>query len=433
MNVNEILSIYDSLYSIFDKYIINNNKDGISNYYSIFFKKEFVEFLKYDANIKIVSNKKVIKNKDEIIDELLYAFKTMGSYINKSDLFSKNEEIEDINTKYIKLLLIPFILGSLCYETLNINIRYERLKDAILYYNEFLRLINMFKIIDIDDYLYEEEGTQTNPTNRRNIKIKRAKDEHKFELMYNDIFQKFNDQYNKRKIKDVQQNISNNTYDIYDDIDDEEIRKMYISLIKHKCMQTLNTIDLIHTELPLLKMRNDKQQEQRNKDEENKENKENSNSNNSNSNNSYSNNSYSNRNNNYYNHSSNEIKNESIKKPWFFTIKKNMKPSDITELRNYYKDLVFKPFHNLPTISLEECAQMEMQYSLKGTNDNDINNTQGFGNQNEEKELLRNEKNDDYYKEDLKKEDEKDLHDREWDDWKDLHPKGIGNKNKNIG
>lgn len=426
MNVNEILSIYDSLYSIFDKYILNNNKDGISNYNSIFVKKEFVEFLTYDANIKIVSNKKVIKNKDEIIDELLYAFKTMGSYINKSDLFSKNEEIEDINTKYIKLLLIPFILGNLCYETLNINIRYERLKDAILYYNEFLRLINMFKIIVIDDYLYEEEGTQTNLMYRRNIKIKRAKDEHKFELMYNDIFQKFNHQYNKRKIKDVQQNISNNTYDIYDDIDDEEIRKMYISLIQHKCMQTLNTIDLIHTELPLLKMRNDKQQEQRNKNEENEENKENNNKKYSNSNNNNI------KNNNYYNHSSNEIKNESIKKPWFFTIKKNMKPSDITELRNYYKDLVFKPFHNLPTISLEECAQMEMQYALKGTNNNDINNTQGYGNQNEEKELLRNEKNDDYYKEDLKKEHEKDLHDREWDDWKDLHPKGIGNKNKNI-
>ncbi|SOV75192.1 type 2A phosphatase-associated protein 42, putative [Plasmodium sp. gorilla clade G3] len=418
MNVNEILSIYDSLYSIFDKYIINNNKDGISNYCSIFVKKEFVEFLKYDVNIKIVSNKKDIKNKDEIIDELLYAFKTMGSYINKGDLFSKNEEIEDINTKYIKLLLIPFILGNLCYETLNINIRYERLKDAILYYNEFLRLINMYNIIEIDDYLYEQ-GTHTNLANRRNIKIKRAKDEHRFELMYNDILQKFNHQYNKRKIKDVQQNISNNTYDTYDDIDDEDIRKMYISLIQHKCIQTLNTIDLIHTELPLLKMRNDKQQEQRNKDEENKENNNNNNKNNIN--------------NYYYNHSSNELKNEAIKKPWFFTIKKNMKPSDITEIRNYYKDLVFKPFHNLPTISLEECAQMEMQYSLKGTNDNDINNTQGYGSPNEEKELLRNEKNDDYYKDDLKKENEKDLHDKEWDDWKDLHPKGIGNKNKNIG
>ncbi|CRG94433.1 type 2A phosphatase-associated protein 42, putative [Plasmodium gallinaceum] len=371
MEINEVISLFDHFYILFDDYIVKNTKD-INSYNSIFNKKEFLEFLKFYSNVKI-KNKEIISNKDEIIDELIYAFKHLGKYINRCDIFSKNEEIDDINTKYLKLLLIPYILGFLSYETININIRYDRLKDSKLYFHEYINLMNIYKIIKMDDYLFDEENS-TNLVNRRNIKIKRTKDEKKYQEMFEEIFK------NNLKYKD-----GNNIDDTCDDY-----REMYISLIKCKFIQTLNIIDLIDTELQFLEIRN-------NEKEDKKENVKNS-----------------------------DIKDQ-VRKPWFFSIKKKMQLSDVTQIRNYYKDLVFKPFHNLPTISLDECAKIEMEFSLKGTNDNNQKN-----NENDDIQDLKNDKNDDYYKEYSKKEREKEIFDKEWDDWKDLHQKGIGNKNRNI-
>ncbi|CRG98639.1 type 2A phosphatase-associated protein 42, putative [Plasmodium relictum] len=372
MEIKEVISLFDYFYILFDDYIVKNTK-GVNSYESIFHKKEFVEFLKLDSNVKI-KKKEIISNKDEIIDELIFAFKHLGKYINRCDMFSKNEELDDINTKYLKFLLIPFILGFLTYETININIRFERLKDSKLYFHEYISLINIYKIIKMDDYLFDDDNV--NLVNRRNIKIKRTKDEKKYQEMFEEIFK--NNLKNKKG----------------DDIDDtcDDNREMYISLIKCKFIQTLNIIDLIDTELQFLEIRNN--------EKEKNENDKNS-----------------------------DVKKNQVRKPWFFSIKKKMQLSDVTQIRNYYKDLVFKPSHNLPTISLDKCAKIEMEYSLEGTNDK---NQKIDENENDESQDLKNDKNDDYYKECSKKEREKEIFDKEWDDWKDLHQKGIGNKNRNI-
>ncbi|KAI4840784.1 type 2A phosphatase-associated protein 42 [Plasmodium brasilianum] len=404
METNVVMSLYDYLYILFDDYIVKSNKD-FKTYKSIFRKKEFTEFVKNYSDIRKIPSFQVISNKDEIIDELIYAFKLLGKYVSGCDMFSKNEEVDDINTKYLKLLLIPHILGVLTYETINMNIRYDRLKDSKLYFNEYISIINIYKIILMDDYLLDEEENNDNAINRRNIKIRRAKDEKKYQEIYHEI---------------VRTNLKKNTNQNYNEDDcttDEDYRELYLSLIKYKCIQTLNMIDLIDIELQILEMRD---REQKKKEElKNCSNDDN------------------------IIHTTN--KNDSIKKPWLFTIKKNMQISDITQIRNYYKDLVFKPSHNLPTISLEECAKIEMEYALKGSNSANGNTNSKIKESKingskynqvyseDDEDGVKNDVNDeDYYKKCSKKEREKEIFDKEWDDWKDLHQKGIGNKNRNI-
>ncbi|CXI20590.1 type 2A phosphatase-associated protein 42, putative [Plasmodium berghei] len=421
MEMNVVSTLFDELYILFDEYIINHSKH-FHEYKSVFKKKELIELIKNYEN-GLIPTEKNVKNKDELIDHLIYAFKLIGKYISSSDIFSKNEDVDDIHTNYLKFLLIPHILGTLCYETINIDIRFDRLKDAKLYFNEFITIVNIYNIVQINEYLYDDNddnkncdrdsykssnGTH-NAINRRNIKIKRVKDEKKYQQIYNELAKT-----NLKKRENINFTFHNDNDNFYhDNHDDEEYREMYLSIIKYKLIQTLNTIDLMDTEMLVLEMRN-KEISKKNYEKKNYE----------------------------HGHNFPSLSNDNkpannTKKPVIFKIKKNMQISDITQIRNYYKELVFKPFHNLPTISLEECAQIESQYALKGINNSENKNknkkikNKNIGNS-ELSDSDDDNEDDDYYKKCREEELEKDKNDREWDDWKYMHQKGIGNKNRNI-
>ncbi|CAD2100394.1 hypothetical protein YYG_03615 [Plasmodium vinckei petteri] len=418
MEMNVVSSLFDDLYLLFDEYIVNHSKN-IHEYKSVFKKKELIELVKNYEN-GLVPTEKDVKNKDEIIDHLIYSFKLIGKYISSSDIFSKNEEVDDIHTKYLKFLLIPHILGSLCYETINIDIRFDRLKDAKLYFNEFITIVNIYNIVQINEYLYDDDDESCdrdiyksssgahNAINRRNIKIKRVKDEKKYQQIYNELAKT---NLKKRENLNFTLHEDDNDNNYQSNYDDEEYREMYLSIIKYKLIQTLNTIDLMDTEMLVLEMRN-KEMSKKNDEKKNSE----------------------------HGHNFPSLSNDNkpanyTKKPVIFKIKKNMQISDITQIRNYYKELVFKPFHNLPTISLEECAQIESQYALKGINNSENKNKKGKNKNAGNGELSDTDddnEDDDYYKKCMEEELEKDKNDREWDDWKYMHQKGIGNKNRNI-
>lgn len=400
-------ALYDELYLLFDDYVLKNSKQP-STYESLFRKKEFLQFAELHGTHTVPTPpKEVINNKDEIIDELIYAFKIFAKYISSSDIFSKNEEADDINTKHLRFLFIPYILGALCYETINIQIRSDRLKDSKLFFGEFVNLVSMYRIAPVDDYLLDQLGDTSEAINRRNIKIKRAKDEKKFQEFYNNII--------KMKVKKgTSPNCNLCCFD--EDLEEEELREVCLSLIKCKCLQTLNMLDLIDTELEVLEMRS-RQNANEAKQQQNGQ-------------------------------LTSEARqphlgksppsnhpNGGLKKPWLFTIKKNMPPADVTQMRKYYRDLVFTPAHNLPTISLEECAKIEMEYALKGSRGASRGGSRGgstLGSEDERGGQQNGADEDDHYKKSSQEESEKEAMDREWDDWKDMHQKGMGNKNRNV-
>ncbi|GAB64869.1 hypothetical protein PCYB_032800 [Plasmodium cynomolgi strain B] len=397
-------AMYDELYLLFDDYIIKNSKKP-NTYESLFRKKEFLQFAKlHGTNAVVTSPKEVIKNKDEIIDELIYAFK----------LFAKYTKVEDINTKYLKYLLIPYILGVLCYETINMEIRSDRLKDAKLYFAEFISVVNTYNITPVDDYLLDKVDDTSQAMNRRNIKVKRAKDEKKYQDLYDDIIK-----IKTNMKRGVSQNYNPSCFS--DDVEEEQLRELCLSLIKCKCLQTLNMMDLIDTELEVLEMRsrqNDLNKQQQNGQLTNDA-----------------------KQSHHGQLPQNNHPNGGVKKPWLFTIKKNMAPADMTQMRNYYRDLVFTPAHNLPTISLEECAKIEMEYAVKGKggvntlgsdDERGGSPTSGAQKSGALKSGKQNGADDEDEYEKCSEESEKEVMDREWDDWKDMHQKGIGNKNRNV-
>lgn len=101
-------------------------------------------------------------------------------------------------------------------------------------------------------------------------------------------------------------------------------------------------------------------------------------------------------------------------KPWTLKV-------DQTQLRSLVASQVFRPDVSMPTVSLQEFANAEMERMriASKTRDND--------------EIIISGDVDDYYRNQLRNEHDKLLKDRSWDDWKDDNPRGTGNKMTNLG
>ncbi|KYK67067.1 TAP42 family protein, partial [Toxoplasma gondii TgCatPRC2] len=90
---------------------------------------------------------------------------------------------------------------------------------------------------------------------------------------------------------------------------------------------------------------------------------------------------------------------------------------DRTDLRRLYREKVFTPGHNLPSMSLAECAAIEMEMEVNQIGAVKPKVVEEYSTAQAQAE----------------REEEKELEERAWDDWKDDNPKGSGNKMRNKG
>ena len=84
---------------------------------------------------------------------------------------------------------------------------------------------------------------------------------------------------------------------------------------------------------------------------------------------------------------------------------------------------VFQPGHRLPTMTIEELADIEVAAALERQRKTEAMPASGRR-ENRRMEHLKMDGDED----DKDLADEAAAHDRAWDDWKDEHPKGSGNK-----
>ena len=80
-------------------------------------------------------------------------------------------------------------------------------------------------------------------------------------------------------------------------------------------------------------------------------------------------------------------------------------------LREQYQKQVFQPGHNLPTMSLDELAEIEMKDAMDREEKQRIAEQQRANEDPDDEEVLERQRK----------------HDLEMDDWKDWNPKGKGN------
>lgn len=167
-------------------------------------------------------------------------------------------------------------------------------------------------------------------------------------------------------------------------IDEDQIRQLFLDMLSRAVIKSIEDIDMARKELPMLEMMAARGGRDR---------------------------------------PPMQYSEEERRKPWQISIR------DPTELHKLFKDSVFQPDIPMPTVTLDEYAQYEMdkvqeqkdrenqkvvaEYTEKNTSTSKAVYDQEAYAEREEEE--RNEKKQ-----------------RDWDDWVDLNPKGAGNKMGNI-
>ncbi|UKJ87671.2 hypothetical protein MACJ_000109 [Theileria orientalis] len=323
-------------------------------------------------------------NKLNVINELQQSFELVTMASESMGFFSVNEDLDEVHTEYVKYLMLPYLIAHVMVEKPDLRNRFEILKKVevfvhIIYgfqifLNQFMNMLSRLKILRREELdIWEEKKPKNTSHDTRDLRVNQASFERDLKKSVSQVFS---------SSESVEQFLQFNNRD--KSTNEEVYRNTILDILKLFSIQSINHLNAIKMEIPFLELR------ERNKIAFSKD----------------------------------KVKTSApTTKPWFLHIDNNSK-LDPSVVQSLYKKMVFLPGHNLPTISLDECARIEMEMDVKTIG------CKGAGVKRKDSAELLEDKLDE-------QESEKSSvctdDAREWDDWKDDHPKGQGNKEVNIG
>ncbi|KAF3917724.1 hypothetical protein ABW20_dc0100776 [Dactylellina cionopaga] len=174
------------------------------------------------------------------VAEALSAISTCKDLINNLSLFSANETLEDVSTNELKYMLVDAHHGDLLLKQHDRTTRLSTLQAARRAYRSFLSLCDSYHLLGA----YEKKAYQASDSldpgafsdmhvdaaARRNTKIERYKQEKELKAKLEHLSQ----------MKDTS------------NIDDEEIRSLYLAQTQLGIMQSLQQLEGISLELDML-------------------------------------------------------------------------------------------------------------------------------------------------------------------------------------
>lgn len=343
------------------------------------------------------------------VGDLIKEFTLIQLIVDRLDLFSDNESLNEINVSYIQFINLDYYLGLLYsdylwnpktgqapeasdpieFKEMNITIAKSKLVHFIAQldnYGEVLSKsqssrVNSFK--EIYNPTYDELVTYSNPGLKRADKI----ENYKLEKELKGKLQILNDYYNQNSEKGEEEDDS-----MFERFDEEIVKAIYIDQLRLFSISAFNNLELLSMELQVLsnrpKQRITEIDPPKSKEEPSMEND--------------------------YGYTSKleslPFKNKSKISDLISKQGKILQPFTITSNKQDLKLKVFGTGQVLPSMSVEEYLDYEL------------------ANGKMMKEEVKDEKNDS----DSDNSDEE-LEKRQWDDWKDDNPKGSGNMKANLG
>lgn len=343
------------------------------------------------------------------VGDLIKEFTLIQLIVDRLDLFSDNESLNEINVSYIQFINLDYYLGLLYsdylwnpksgqapeasdpieFKEMNITIAKSKLVHFIVQldnYGEILSKsqssrVNSFK--ELYNPTYDELVIYSNPALKRADKI----ENYKLEKELKGKLQILDDYYNQNSEKGEEQDDS-----IFERFDEEIVKAIYIDQLRLFSISAFNNLELLSMEFQVLsnrpKQRITEIDPPKSKDEPSMEND--------------------------YGYTSKleslPFQNKSKISDLISKQGKILQPFTITSNKQDLKLKVFGTGQVLPSMSVEEYLDYEL------------------ANGKMMKEEVKDEKNDS----DSDSSDEE-LEKRQWDDWKDDNPKGSGNMKANLG
>ena len=78
--------------------------------------------------------------------DTLKNFELLVTRIQQESIFSKNEEIKDIQTEHLKMLMVPCLEADVLFRLM--DDRSERVRQAHTYYLEYLKLMKHYNLLE---------------------------------------------------------------------------------------------------------------------------------------------------------------------------------------------------------------------------------------------------------------------------------------------
>ncbi|KAF9265684.1 hypothetical protein L218DRAFT_957310 [Marasmius fiardii PR-910] len=204
----------------------------------------------------------------ELVQSSLQDLLSLQSRIAGLSIFSPNETLEDISTKDLIYLLLPFVLSEVQgrVRTTEREDRLESLEKSQKYLKAFLDLLENYQIIPEDEVaLYKQQSPSvTNPASRRELKIKQYQKE-------KDLRARIEVVRKRRNLKQLQSDFTNDfdliasllpssTANQHDQVEEEEdlqideaLRKAIILLVRLCFAQAHSQLQSMDQELELLR------------------------------------------------------------------------------------------------------------------------------------------------------------------------------------
>ncbi|KHC53146.1 hypothetical protein I503_03461 [Candida albicans SC5314] len=377
----------------------------------------------YD-NLQNISERQDSVSYQKRLTKLISEFKLILQLVEQLSLFSDNEQIEEISTKYIPFLNLWYYIGELYTKLLmkddddcdgddgniiiNLNYKFENLKLGQRFIFTYLEnLMNYDDILTLEQskklkILLKGESYQLNPMNKRQEKIDNYKLEQELLKKLSILNQE------DQKEEDINK------------FDEEIIRTIYLDQLKYFILKSFNLLESINMELQVLQHRptNDDLNSSLSTSSNRLETQDSRSKNKSKKNGGGGDGGDDDDDDDY----GFTTKLESIPKISYQVSDlinkqgKILQPFTITSQRQKLKEKVFGTGQILPSMTVEEYLDYELANGKMLKDEVKDNNP-------------ANKDDNDSDTEDSEAEEEK----RRWDDWKDENPKGAGNMKANIG
>jgi len=304
----------------------------------------------------------------------LQLFDDVADLISQQQLFSTNEELDDIRTDLLRYLLVPYYQAELHLKVVD-NERLDHLNSAKLYFAHFLGRCEKLRLVHKDDIKALHSDIAGDPASRRATLIARMKREKEAKAN----LQAVEDQMSKKGTNNSDTTIGNGSGG--GENVDEEIHRSYLLAFIHVCIiKSVQQAELTEKEFKMLETVANMPNQPTTRDSRG----------------------------NNITTTVNKYNNNNNNKPIAYTILPGGKRVDLAAQ-------VFRPGFNMATMTPEQAYEAEVRAGRMVT---------GGGPQQQSKGNSSDEEDDDIDNE------EKVRKARAWDDFKDDNPKGWGNSKR---
>lgn len=305
--------------------------------------------------------------------DLATRLRSIAFHVVQLRLFSPNEELDDISTADLKFLLVPFLLGEVMAATRDMDSRLTALRNAMIYWRAFANDCQRLKVAHAEDLKAIDRGPEEalDANSKREEKIARYKRSKELDEKVEYLFSK------KREVLGDEFH-----WGAGGAFDEDMERELILTLLGRAVATVADNISLAEQEVPLLEMMAAQGGPGKGP----------------------------------------KPRPQPVEKPFIVRIQ------DKAELMRLYKEMVFQCPFAQPTVTLAEAAEAD----LAALREREARSA-------ERARYQQAEEDDRWWggdrtgsKEDAEDE-AKTYKDRSWDDWKDEHPWGSGNKMANVG